>query len=136
MDLMDAMSQAAKGMKAQGVRMRVISENLANADTTASTPGGTPYQRKSVSFKNILNKANHQKEVAVDKISTESGNFILKHDPGNPAADKHGYIKTPNINPLVEMMDMREAQRSYEANLGVIDMAKGMLMRTLDLLSR
>jgi flagellar basal-body rod protein FlgC len=136
MDLLDAMSQAAKGMKAQGVRMRVISENMANADTTANAPGQDPYQRKTISFKSILNKATHQKEVAVDKITSDSSDFILKYEPGHPAADKNGYVKTPNINPLVEMMDMREAQRSYEANLGVIDMAKSMLMRTLDLLSR
>jgi flagellar basal-body rod protein FlgC len=136
MDLLDAMSQAAKGMKAQGVRMRVISENLANADTTASTPGGDPYQRKTVSFKSLLNKATGQKEVAVDRIASDSSDFILKYEPANPAADKNGYVKTPNINPLVEMMDMREAQKSYEANLGVIDMAKSMLMRTIDLLGR
>ncbi len=136
MDLLDAMTQAAKGMKAQGVRMRVISENLANADTTAQTPGADPYQRKTVTFKNILDKATGQKAVAIDKIVPDSSDFVMKYEPGHPAADKNGYIKTPNINPLVEMMDMREAQRSYEANLGVIDMARGMLMRTLDLLAR
>jgi|SRR3990172_11532681 len=136
MDLLNAMSQAAKGMKAQGVRMRVISENLANADTTASSPDQLPYQRKIVSFKSALNRANGQQEVAVDRIVSTKAEFISKHEPGHPAADKNGYIKTPNINPMVEMMDMREAQRSYEANLGVIDMAKSMLMRTLDLLGR
>ena len=136
MDLLDAMAQAAKGMKAQGVRMRVISENLANAETTGTTPGQAPYQRKVVTFKSILNKETDQKEVAVDKVMGDRSEFILKYDPNHPAADKNGYVKTPNVNPLIEMMDMREAQRSYEANLGVIDMAKGMLMRTLDLLSR
>ncbi len=136
MDLLDAMAQAAKGMKAQGVRMRVISENLANADTAAQTQNGLPYQRKTVTFKNVLDKASGQREVAVDKITQDRSDFILKYDPNHPAADKNGYIKMPNVNPLIEMMDMREAQRSYEANLGVIEMAKGMLMRTLDLLSR
>lgn len=136
MDLLDAMAQAAKGMKAQGVRMRVISENLANAETTGKTASDTPYQRKVVTFKSIMNKADNQKEVEVDKIMSDRSDFIMKYDPSHPAADKNGYVKTPNINPLIEMMDMREAQRSYEANLGVIDMAKGMLMRTLDLLAR
>ena len=136
MDLLDAMTQAAKGMKAQGARMRVISENIANADTTAKVPGQLPYQRKVITFKSLLDKASGQREIAVDKIRTDQSDFIMKYDPSHPAADKNGYIKMPNVNPLVEMMDMREAQRSYEANLGVIDMAKGMLMRTLDLLSR
>lgn len=136
MDLLDAMAQAAKGMKAQGVRMRVISENLANANTTAQVKGQLPYQRKIVTFKSILDKTSGQREVAVDKVVADRSDFVLKYDPSHPAADKNGYIKMPNVNPLIEMMDMREAQRSYEANLGVIDMAKGMLMRTLDLLSR
>ena len=136
MDLLDAMAQAAKGMKAQGVRMRVISENLANAETTGKAPGQAPYQRKIVTFKNILDKTDNQNEVAVDKVVADKSAFVMKYDPSHPAADKNGYIKMPNVNPLLELMDMREAQRSYEANLGVIDMAKGMLMRTLDLLSR
>lgn len=136
MDLLDAMAQAAKGMKAQGVRMRVISENLANAETTGKTAGQNPYQRKVVTFKNILDKTSGQREVQVDKIMSDRSDFVMKFDPNHPAADKNGYVKMPNVNPLIEMMDMREAQRSYEANLGVIDMAKGMLMRTLDLLGR
>ncbi len=136
MDLLDAMTQAAKGMKAQGVRMRVISENLANAETTGKGKGQAPYQRRVVTFKNVLDKANGLQEVAVDKVMADRSDFILKYDPSHPAADKNGYVKMPNVNPLIEIMDMREAQRSYEANLGVIDMAKGMLMRTLDLLSR
>lgn len=136
MDLLDAMTQAAKGMKAQGARMRVISENIANADTTAKAPGQDPYRRKVITFKNELNKANGQKELAVDKVLSDRSDFVMKHDPSHPAADASGFIKLPNVNSLVEMMDMREAQRSYEANLGVIDMSKGMLMRTLDLLSR
>ncbi len=136
MDLLDAMTQAAKGMKAQGVRMRIISENLANADTSPKAKGQNPYQRKVVTFKNILDKMTGQKTVEVDKVMPDRSDFVMKYDPSHPAADKNGYIKMPNVNPLLEMMDMREAQRSYEANLGVIDMAKGMLMRTLDLLSR
>ena len=136
MDLFDAMAQAAQGMKAQGVRMRVISENLANADTTGTEEGETPYQRKIVTFKNVLDRTSGRKQVEVNSIIPDRSDFIMKYDPNHPAANKEGYVKMPNVNPLLEMMDMREAQRSYEANLGVIDIAKGMLMRTLDLLSK
>ncbi len=136
MKLLEAMAQAAKGMKAQGVRMRIISENLANADTTAKTPGGDPYRRKTVTFKNILDKATGNKVVNIDKIRQDNTEFALKFDPSHPGADKNGYVKQSNVNPLIEMMDMREAQRSYEANLGVIDIARNMLMRTLDLLAK
>lgn len=136
MELLDAMTQASQGMKAQGVRMRVISENMANADTTATTKGGDPYKRKSVTFKSALNKATREQEVTVDKITADPSSYTLKYDPSHPAADKNGYVKMPNINPLIEMMDMRDAQRSYEANLGVIDMSRSMLNKTLDLLSR
>lgn len=136
MELLDAMTQAARGIKAQGVRMRIISENMANADATGNSPDENPYQRKIVSFKNALDKASGMRTIEVDRVVPDSSEFVLKHEPGHPAADKNGFIKTPNVNPMVEMMDMREAQRSYEANLGVIDIAKSMLMRTLDLLSR
>lgn len=134
MDLEQAMSMAAKGMQAQGVRMRVISENMANAETTAKKPGGTPYQRQIVTFKNELNRADNMNEVSVDKISPDKTEFTTKYMPGHPAADANGYVKMPNVNTLVEMMDMREAQRSYEANLGVIDVSKTMLMRTIDMI--
>lgn len=134
MDLMTAMELAAKGMKAQGVRMRVISENLANAETTGKSPGQLPYQRQIVTFKNEMNRAQGTKGVAVDRIVGDRSDFVLKYDPSHPAADKKGYVKMPNVNPLIEMMDMREAQRSYEANLGVIEMARSMMMRTIDLL--
>ncbi|MCE9508354.1 MAG: flagellar basal body rod protein FlgC [Alphaproteobacteria bacterium] len=136
MELLDAMTQAAKGIKAQGVRMRVISENMANADATADSVGQDPYRRKIVNFKSVLDKVTGQRTIEVDRIVPDKSEFVLKHEPGHPAADKNGYVRTPNVNPMVEMMDMREAQRSYEANLGVIDIAKSMLMRTLDLLSR
>lgn len=134
MDLMTAMAMAAKGMKAQGVRMKVISENLANADTTAKKPGDDPYARQIVTFKNEMNRADGYKSVSVDKIRTDQSDFIKKYEPSHPAADDAGYIEMPNVNPLIEMMDMREAQRSYEANLGVIETSRAMLMRTIDLL--
>lgn len=134
MDLMKAMTMAAKGMEAQGVRMRVISENLANAETTAKKPGQDPYRRQVVTFKNELDRASGTEQIQVDKIIPDRSDFILKYDPSHPAADEKGYVKMPNVNALVEMMDMREAQRSYEANLGVIEMSKSMLLRTIDMI--
>lgn len=134
MDLVQAMDLASKGMKAQGTRMRVISENLANAETTPLTPDQDPYRRQIVSFKNVLNRAEGVREVEVDKITSDDSDFVLKYDPSHPAADERGYIRTPNVNSLIETMDMREASRSYEANLGVIEMARSMLMRTIDLI--
>ena len=136
MDLLDSMDSAAKGMKAQGVRMRVISENLANAETTSTQKGGDPYQRKIVTFKNVLDKTTQEKHVEVDRVIPDKSDFVMKYEPSHPAADAQGYVKMPNVNPLIEMMDMREAQRSYEANLGVIDTSKQMLNQTLDVMSR
>lgn len=134
MDLLKAMTLAAKGMQAQGVRMRVISENMANAETTSKTPGGDPYRRQLVTFKNELNRTDNLREVSVDKIMGDRADFITQYNPSHPSADKAGYVKMPNVNSLIEMMDMREAQRSYEANLGVIEVSRAMLMRTIDLI--
>jgi flagellar basal-body rod protein FlgC len=134
MDLIKAMEAAAQGMKAQGVRMRVISENLANAETTGQTAAENPYQRQIVTFKNILDRKSGTMKIDADKVVKDSSPFIMKYDPSHPAANAQGYVKTPNVNPLLEMMDMREAQRSYEANLGVISMARSMLMSTIELL--
>lgn len=134
MDLEQAMQLAAKGMRAQGVRMRVISENLANAETTGSRPGEAPYRRQVVTFKNEIDRASKLKHVAVGGVVPDTSDFRLKYDPSHPAADQNGYVQLPNVNTLIEMMDMREAQRSYEANLGVIEMSRSMLMRTIDLL--
>lgn len=134
MDLLNAMEVAAKGMRAQGIRMRVISQNLANSETTGSKPGEDPYQRQIVTFKNVLQRNSGVNFVTVDKVVKDKSEFKLKYDPQHPAADKSGYVSYPNVNPLIEMMDMREAQRSYEANLGIIDMTRSMLVRTIDLL--
>lgn len=125
---------ALSGMKAQTERLRVISENLANVDSTAQTPDGTPYRRKVVSFKSELDKATGANKVKVDKVRNDQSEFQRRLDPKHPAADKDGYVLTPNVNPLIEMMDMREAQRSYEANLAVISSSKQMLSRTVELL--
>ena len=134
MDLVQAMAMAAKGMKAQGQRMKVISENLANAETTGKTSKENPYQRQIVTFKNTLDRSTGSRQVEVDSIKLDGSDFITKYDPSHPAANAEGYVKMPNVNTLIEMMDMREAQRSYEANLGVIELARSMLMRTIDLL--
>lgn len=134
MDLVKAMELAAKGMKAQGVRMRVISENMANAETTPTTPEQDPYRRQVVTFKNEMNRTDNLQYVEVDKVGADQSDFKVKYDPHHPAADEQGYIRTPNVNTLIEMMDMRESQRSYEANLGVIEMARAMLMRMVDLI--
>lgn len=125
---------ALSGMKAQSERLRVISENLANVDSTAQTPDGTPYRRKVVSFKNELDKATGTNKVKVDKVRPDQSEFQRRYDPKHPAADKDGYVLAPNVNPLIEMMDMREAQRSYEANLAVITSSKQLLSRTVEML--
>lgn len=134
MDLVKAMELAAKGMKAQGVRMRVISENMANAETTPTSAEQDPYRRQVVTFKNEMNRSDNLRYVEVDKVASDQSDFKVKYDPHHPAADGQGYIRTPNVNTLIEMMDMRESQRSYEANLGVIEMARSMLMRMVDLI--
>ena len=134
MDLIKAIKISASGMKAQGVRLRVISENIANSDSLAEVPGGDPYRRKLVSFKEVLNKSLGAETVAVDKIGYDESPFNKRYDPTHPAADKDGYVSTPNVNSLVEMMDMREAQRSYSANLDMIETSKRMIERTIDLL--
>lgn len=126
---------SAHGMKVQGERTRVIAENIANADTAALSPDGKPYVRKQISFENVLNRELGENLVRVKKISQDnSGTFPIKFMPDHPGADKNGYVKMPNVNMLVEMSDMREAQRSYEANLGMIEQSKSMMLRTIDLL--
>lgn len=131
---MNAMGISSLGMKAQGARMRVISQNIANADTTPLNKGDDPYKRKLITFKNVMDKNMDADVVEVDKITESKADFKLKYMPDHPAADKNGYVKMPNVNSLIEMMDMREAQRSYEANLGMLEMARSMLMRTVELL--
>ena len=133
-DFSRSMSIATSGLRAQAGRMRVISENIANADSTAATPGGDPYRRKVPTFSSELDRSLDAKTVALGRIRPDPSAFRIKHDPGIPAADAAGNVKYPNVNPLVEMTDMREAQRSYEANLNVIGATRRMIQRTLDLL--
>ena len=134
MDLMESLMISAAGMKVQGDRLRVVAENLANADSVSETPGGNPYRRKVITFKNALDKELGLDTVQVSKIGVDQSDFRLKYEPGNPAADAKGYVKLPNVNSLIEMTDMREAQRSYEANLRAIEVARTMLQRTIDLI--
>ena len=134
MDLHTSMQLAFAGMTAQGQRLKVIAQNLANTDSTARTAGGEPYRRKIVTFHAVLDKTLGADSVAVGRPVTVSGTLERKYDPGNPAADTEGYVQMPNVNPVVELMDMRDAQQSYQANLNVIDAAKSMISHTLDLL--
>jgi flagellar basal-body rod protein FlgC len=133
-DLVKAIKISASGMKAQGTRLRVISENIANSNSLAETPGGDPYRRKLISFKEQLDKSMGAHTVAVNKIDFDQSDFGRRYDPTHPAADKEGYVMTPNVNGLIEMMDLREAQRSYTANLDMIETSKRMIERTIDLL--
>ena len=125
---------AASGMRAQGKRMQVVSENIANADSTSVQPGGDPYRRKTITFQSVLDVQTGGERVEVKAIGRDRSDFRLVYDPAHPAADAQGYVKMPNVNPLIEMADMREASRSYEANLNMLDMGRQMKARTLDLL--
>lgn len=133
-DLTLSKTIAASGMKAQAQRLRVISENLANADSLAKTPGGQPYRRKTVTFRNELDRATGAELVKIGRVSRDRGQLERKYDPGHEAAGADGYVLLPNVNPLVETMDMKEAQRTYEANLNVISTSKEMMSKTLDLI--
>jgi flagellar basal-body rod protein FlgC len=134
MDFLKSMSIATSGLRAQAGRMRVISENIANADSTAKTAGGDPYRRKVPTFSSSLDRTLDAQVVSLGRIKPDNSEFRVRHEPGNPAADAAGNVKYPNVNSLVEMTDMREAQRSYEANLNIISATRRMIQRTLDIL--
>jgi len=134
MDLAASMDIASSGMRAQGTRLRVVAENIANANTVGSKPDEDPYRRKTMTFKNVLDNDSGNYFVRVDRIYPDRSDFKIEYDPSHPAANKDGYVKKPNVNALIEMADMREAQRSYEANLNVIEMSKSMIARTVELL--
>lgn len=134
MDMTKSLAISAAAMRAQGARLRVISENLANANSTAPTPDDLPYRRQTISFRNAFDRAMGANMVRVAHIGTDPTEFRREYQPGHPSADPEGYVLMPNVNMLVEMMDMREAQRSYEANLNVVETSKSMVMRTIDLL--
>jgi flagellar basal-body rod protein FlgC len=134
MDFMKALAIAASGLHAQIGRMEVISENIANADSTAQTPGGDPYRRKIVTFTSELDRSLDAHMVKLGRVESDASDFLIRHEPGNPAADAQGNVKYPNVNTLVEMTDLRDAQRSYEANLNIITATRRMLQRTIDIL--
>ena len=130
----DALKTSASAMTAQTLRLRTISENIANANSTATTAGADPYRRKLVTFKNVLDRETGANMVKVDHIVPDAAPFEMKYMPGHPAADGNGYVRMPNVNPLVEMGDLREAQRSYQANVDVISATNTMISRAVDLL--
>jgi flagellar basal-body rod protein FlgC len=132
--LVASLKISSSGLSAQSTRLRIVSENLANARSTATVPGGDPYQRKTITFSDELDRASGVSTVEVQKIGLDKQPFIDEYDPGNPAADTKGMVKYPNVNVLVEMADMREANRSYEANLQSIRQARDLISSTIDLL--
>ena len=133
-DLTSSLRVSAAGMDAQTARIRVIAENLANQNTTGSNPGAEAYRRRTVSFQNRMDKAAGLETVGVRKVGRDQSEQPLRYDPSNPAANKDGYVKLPNVNSFIELMDMRDAEQSYSANLNVASTTRTMLNRTLDLL--
>ena len=134
MDIDKAMTISARGMAAQTVRLRVVAENLANTDTTGSSPGADAYRRKTISFETRMDTALGAETVRVKQVGRDTSDLPLRYDPSNPAANADGYVKTPNVSSFVEMMDMREAERSYSANLAVMQATRSMLTRTIGML--
>jgi flagellar basal-body rod protein FlgC len=133
-DFLKSIAIAASGLRAQAGRMRVIAENVANADSTAQRPGGDPYRRKIPTFRFEMDRALGAQVVTLGRVRQDPSDFQTKYMPGHPAADAAGNVKLPNVNSLVEMTDMREAQRSYEANVNVVSATRRMIQRTLDIL--
>jgi flagellar basal-body rod protein FlgC len=133
-DFIKSLHIAASGLRAQMGRMRIISENIANVDSVAETPGGDPYRRKIVTFSSELDRSLGANVVQLGPVQTDNSDFLVRHEPGNPAADASGNVKYPNVNALIEMTDLRDAQRSYEANLNVITATRRMLKLTIDML--
>ena len=131
-----SMKIAASALEAQSVRLRVVSENLANSQSTGKAPGADPYSRKTITFERLLDRASGGELVKVGKIAPDKTPFTVDYQPGHPAADATGYVKLPNVNPLIELTDMREANRSYEANLQIIRQTRQLMSMTLDLLRR
>jgi flagellar basal-body rod protein FlgC len=134
MDFLKSIAIAASGLRAQAGRMRVISENVANAESTAPRAGANPYRRKIPTFRSEMDRALDARVVALGPVRNDPSDFRTKYEPGHPAADANGYVRYPNVNSVVEMTDMRDAQRSYEANLNVIGATRRMIQRTIDIL--
>jgi flagellar basal-body rod protein FlgC len=134
MDLLKSIAIAASGLRAQSGRMQIISQNIANADSTPSRLGGDPYRRQIVTFQSEMDSTLGARVVKLGSTATDPSDFQVKNEPGHPAADASGNVKYPNVNPLIEMSDLRDAQRSYSANLNVINATRAMIQRTLDIL--
>lgn len=136
MDLVKSLHIAASGMKAQSDRLRIVSENIANADSVGERPGEQPYRRKTITFKNELDRELGINKVEVARYGVDRSAFQKRYEPNHPAADAEGYVLQPNVNPMIEMMDMREARRGYEANLNIIEVSKSMLQQTIGLINK
>ncbi len=134
-DFFATMKVSSAGMRVQSDRINVIAQNTANADTAPTKPGELPYTRKQISFKNVLDKTSGEKLVTVDKISEDKrSEYVKKYMPGHPAADADGYVQMPNVSSLIEAMDMKEASKSYQANMGIYTQTRDMMSKTIDLL--
>ena len=133
-DFLSSLQIAATGLHAQTARMRVIAENLANVDSAGKTPDEDPYRRRIPTFKAVFDDEIGGTGVEIGRLLYDKTDFQSRYEPGHPAADEHGYVRYPNVDPMIEAMDMREAQRTYEANLNVITVSRQMLGRTLDIL--
>jgi flagellar basal-body rod protein FlgC len=134
MDLINSVHISAAGLAAQSARLKVVAQNIANAESVGTRAGAEPYRRQTVSFKNALDKETGETMVRADKIGVDRSNFNKRYEPTNPEADDQGYVLYPNVNPMLEMVDMREARRGYEANLNVIEASKSMFTDTLNLI--
>jgi flagellar basal-body rod protein FlgC len=134
MDLMDTMQISGAGMQAQSERLKVVAQNIANADAVGTRDGTQPYRRQTVACKDVLDRETGASLVKVDKVDTDNSEFTKRYEPNHPMADGEGYVLYPNVNSIMEMMDMREARRGYEANLNVIEASKAMLNQTISLL--
>jgi flagellar basal-body rod protein FlgC len=132
--LISSVETSSSAMRAQGARIKIISQNIANQNSTGFTPGAAPYRRKTISFKNKYDKKTGTNKVVVSKYGEDKSDFIKRYQPNHPAADKDGYVLYPNVNTIIETADAREAQRSYDANLSTIEVTKSMISRTLELL--
>ncbi|MEP7242002.1 MAG: flagellar basal body rod protein FlgC [Devosia sp.] len=133
-DFISSLKIAASGMHAQNSRMRIIAENIANADSAGKTPTDDPYRRRVPTFEQVLDPETGAQMVEMGKVGEDMSDFQSRFEPGHPAADAQGYVKYPNVDTLMESMDMREAQRTYEANLNVVTVTRQMLTRTIDIL--
>ncbi len=132
--LVSSLRIAGSGLQSQSARLRIVAENIANAQSTGSVAGSDPYARKTITFESELDRASGESLVAIKNVGTDSSPFRIEHMPGNPAADDKGDVKMPNVDLLFEMADMREANRSYEANLQVVKQSRDMITQTIDLL--